>query len=287
MEAPEHTLVLAAAGRVGTAVAILLQRAGYEIVGVASRTPGSAERASDRLGAPVVSLDDLPGAGVVLIGATDPGIPEVVERIAPSVAPGTVLWHLSGSLGRAALDGAPGARRAALHPVQACPDIETALARLPGSAWGITCDDDLRPWARATVASDLEGRPVDVAEADRVLWHAAAVTTANGIAALLAAGESVLAGIGIDDPVAVLGPLAAGALQNARDGGGGGATLTGPVVRGERDVVERHLAELRARTPELVSSYLAVARVVVEGARRAGRIDAATEAAMSALLEGE
>jgi len=102
---------------------------------------------------------------------------------------------------------------------------------------------------------------------------------------MLAAGETMLGGIGVVDPTAVLTPLARGALRNARTGGGGAATLTGPVVRGEFDAVARHLDHLRARAPGLLAPYVLVARVVIEGARRAGRIDGAVEKTMTKLLD--
>lgn len=285
MEAPERTLVVAGSGRVATAAAVLLQRGGYEIVAVASRTDTTARRAAERLGAPVASLDRLPPAGVVLIGAPDAAIAEVAAVVAPRLRPDTVLWHLAGSLGTGVLGAAPGARPAALHPVQACPDVDAALDNLPGSAWGVTCAGELRSWAHALVSGPLDGHPIDVAEGDRPVWHAAAVTTANGIAGLLAAGEAMLAAIAVDDPPAVLGPLAAGAVRNARAGGGGAATLTGPVARGEYATIVRHLDGLRSATPELISSYAHVAHIVIDGARRAGRIDEAVEKAMLELLD--
>ncbi|HVM36435.1 MAG TPA: DUF2520 domain-containing protein [Actinomycetota bacterium] len=285
MKAPERTLVIAGAGRVATAVAVLLQRGGFEVVAVASRTEDTARRASERLGAPYTSLDELPASGIVLIGAPDSGIPEIAARIARGLRPDSVLWHLSGALGTSALAAAPRALPAALHPVQACPDVDAAVANLPGSVWGVTCHDRLRRWAHEVVTGPLEGRAVDVAEGDRPLWHAAAVTTANGIAAMLAAGEAMLAAIDIVDPSAVLAPLAQGAVRNARAGGGGAATLTGPVVRGEYDAIARHLDHLRADAPGLLASYVGVARMVVEGARRAGRIDGAVEKTMTKLLD--
>lgn len=105
------------------------------------------------------------------------------------------------------------------------------------------------------------------------MWHAASVSVSNGIAALLATGESMLEAIGVDDPIGVLGPLASGTVVNARAGGGGSRTLTGPVVRSESEVVARHLVGLRRRDPALASAYSAVAAIIVTAARRGGRIE--------------
>lgn len=281
-----HSIVLIGPGSVGTAVAKLLADAGHSIAGVGPPDRRSARRAVEILRAPLVDLEDLPACDLVLLGTPDGAIKELAARLDGSLKPGAIVCHFSGSWGTEPLAALPeGVGRAALHPVQACPDPYTAIARLPGSAWGVTCSDELRAWATRLVAADLRGRPVTVAEKARPLWHAASVTTANGIAALLATSEAVLAAAGISDPVAVLGPLAAGAVANARQGGGGGATLTGPVVRGESTTVRRHLEALTTHAPDLEASYRAVSLTIIEAARRAGRIDADTAHAMSALLE--
>jgi predicted short-subunit dehydrogenase-like oxidoreductase (DUF2520 family) len=286
---PDRTrLALVGAGRVGTAVASLLRNAGHEVVGVVSRSDASARSAARHLGAPTFArLNDLPPADLVLIGATESAIEEVARAVALNVVPGTVVVHFAGTFGLAPLRNAiaNGARGAALHPVQAMPSVEQALARLPGSAWGVTCPPDLRAWAHSLIQADLRGEPIDVREEDRPLWHAASVTTSNGLAALLYAGERMLDAIGVERPESVLGPLVSGTLANALQGGGGGATLTGPAVRGERPTVDRHLHALRDRAPELAASYRLAARLVLEGAEAAGRVAPDDAQEMWALLE--
>jgi predicted short-subunit dehydrogenase-like oxidoreductase (DUF2520 family) len=180
---------------------------------------------------------------------------------------------------------AEGAHRAALHPVQSVPDAATGVDRLPGSAWGVTCDPVVKRWAHSLIEDDLGGRPMDVAEDDRALWHAAAVMTSNGIAALMSTGAALLAGLGITDPNLVLGPLATGTVDNVRASDRAGNAYTGPVVRGDRATVERHLAALSARFPELRREYALIARAIVSGASRTKRIEDDVARSMHALLE--
>lgn len=272
-------VALIGAGRVGTGVAQLLQTAGHEIVAVSSRSLNSALKASERLSADVFRIQDLPEADLVLLGVPDAAISEVADEIAPHVQPGAFVCHFAGSFGPEPLKGVieRGASGCAIHPVQACPSIEAAVARLPGSAWGVTCSDpggDDR--MIELIDLDLHGFPVVLPAELRPIWHAAAVMTSNGIAALMAVGEALLAEVGVDDPARVLGPLAAGTVQNARDGGGGAATLTGPAVRGEREVLRRHLAALAQRAGSHGERYRAVASLIVRVALDAGRIDEQT-----------
>jgi predicted short-subunit dehydrogenase-like oxidoreductase (DUF2520 family) len=258
-----YRVALVGAGRVGVAVCALLVERGHRIVSVSSRSESSAAAAAERLQSHVGEPED---ADAILVGAPEPALSQAIAGIS-SPAP---VVHFAGVVGIEPFrrDAGP---VLALHPVQACPDVDTAIERLPGCAWGVTCDDDVRPWAHSLVR-ELEGRPVDVAEGDRAAWHAAAVATSNGIAALMATGEAILESLGVAEPEAVLGPISAATVANAREGGGGAATLTGPVVRGEVETVRRHLAALSSR-PELLDAYVDVARVILHGARRSGRVD--------------
>ena len=144
--------------------------------------------------------------------------------------------------------------------------------RLSSVAWGRTCSPDLEAWADELVRRDLDGVPIGVGEADRALWHAAAVIAANGFAAVLDAGEAILGAIGVARPQEVLAPLVTTVRDNAQKEGAARA-LTGPIVRGEVAVVQRHLDSLREKAPEMVPAYLASARSVLLAAARDRRLD--------------
>ena len=275
-------VALVGAGRVGTAVTLILDRSGFEVAGVSSRTKASQTAAARRLGCDEFDYrTGLPPTDVVLLGVGDEALEEVAELVALRIEGSTRVIHFSGSVGTRPLAPvvAAGGRALALHPVQACPDVDTAIARLPGAAWGVTGEGDDVEWAKRLISDALQGTPVRVGEEDRAAWHAAAVMVSNGIAALLAIGESMLAGIGVEPPEVVLGPIAAGTVQNAREGGGGAATLTGPVVRGEAHIIDRHLRALAGS--DLSDRYARVVQMIVSAARAAGRIDAEAADEMS------
>jgi predicted short-subunit dehydrogenase-like oxidoreductase (DUF2520 family) len=282
------TFALVGAGTVGTAVACLLERDGHEIRSVFSPSGSSARRSADRTGAHIApSIAQLPEVDAFLIGASDPFIPEVARALAArdDIA-GSKVVHFAGAIGMAPLQPATerGAIPAALHPVQACPEIDIAIERLPGSAWGITTGPGGEEWAEGLVKA-VGGNPVAVPEHARAMWHASAVVTSNGIAALLTLGEAILTAVGIEAPEKVLGPLAAGAVANAREGGGGGATLTGPVVRGDAGAIRLHLDALQRSAPHLLPDYILASRSILGAAVGAGRIDAATAQGVEVVLD--
>jgi predicted short-subunit dehydrogenase-like oxidoreductase (DUF2520 family) len=274
------TYALVGAGRVGTAVARLLKDAGNEPRAIASRSEASARRAGDLLGAPAMSVAGIPEVDVVLIGAGDDAISELARQVAGK---SRAVVHFAGAYGISCLEAAieAGAWGCALHPVQACPDIETAISRLPGSAWGVTCTWPAHDWAHSVVNDQLHGLAIDVPEDARAVWHSAAVSTSNGIAALMAVGERLLASIGMAEPEKILGPLARGTVDNAIEGGGGAATLTGPAIRGDTSTIARHLEEIERSAPQLLRAYALAAEVILE----AGSVDASTAESIRRLLE--
>lgn len=270
------SIVLIGGGRVGTAVTYLMKQAGHDVVAVASRTDSSARTAAERLSAPVFRLEDPkpPEADIYLLGVTDDVLRPLADQLTDRFRSAATVIHFAGAFGISPLSplDAAGHPVAALHPVQACPDVDTAIRRLPGSSWGVTCSPALEDWARRTVVNDLRGAPVMVPEEARPLWHASSVMTSNGIAAVMGFGESLLASAGIPPEAVVLGPLAAGTVQNAREGGGGSATLTGPIVRGDVSTIERHLKALESVGNEAKAHYLLVARAILMTAISAGRL---------------
>jgi predicted short-subunit dehydrogenase-like oxidoreductase (DUF2520 family) len=208
------------------------------------RAGGSLQRALVAAGwevAPSLGRgDDLEGAAdgvdLVVIATPDASVADVAAGIGRR--DDVVVAHLSGSLGLAPLAGHP--RRAVLHPLVALPDPERGAQRLVGAWFGLAVDGD--PLASEVVAA-LGGRAVLVAEGDWTIYHAAAVIAANHLVALLGQVERVAATAGV--PLEAYLDLARGSLDDVA-ALGPAAALTGPVRRGDRATVERHLAALSA-----------------------------------------
>jgi predicted short-subunit dehydrogenase-like oxidoreductase (DUF2520 family) len=110
---------------------------------------------------------------------------------------------------------------------------------------------------------------------DRALYHAAGGLVANGSAAIAAAGARllVLAGASERDAPRVLGPLLRSVAENVERLGFPGA-LTGPVRRGDATTVALHLGKIRAKAPDLLPVYRALAELQLGLAARIGEADA-------------
>jgi predicted short-subunit dehydrogenase-like oxidoreductase (DUF2520 family) len=185
------------------------------------------------------------GVDLLVIAVPDGAVAEVAGAVDP--VDGTVVAHLAGSLGLAPLHGHP--RRAVLHPLVALPDATRGAERLVGAWFGLAVDGD--PLVERVV-EELHGRVVRVAEDDWARYHAAAVVASNHLVALLGQVERIAASI--DLPLDAFLDLARGALDDVA-ALGPRAALTGPVRRGDRATVERHLAAL---PDDEVAGYVAL-----------------------------
>ena len=207
---------------------------------------GSALSARLGLDAPLGRGADAAGAEVVLLAVPDGEI----AAAAAAVSPGPLVGHLSGATTLAPL--APH-EAFSLHPLMTVTGAETSFAGAAAAIAGST------PRALATaraLAEHLGMRAIEVADADRAAYHAAASIAANFLVALESAAERLAATTGLDR--AALAPLARAALDNWAALGGERA-LTGPIARGDAETVARQRAAVAERCPELLEAWDAMA----------------------------
>jgi predicted short-subunit dehydrogenase-like oxidoreductase (DUF2520 family) len=214
-----HSIRIIGPGRAGTSLAAALSARGWAFAGFLGRHDQLAHAAD--------------GVDLLVIATPDDAVAGVAAAVLPS--PGTTVAHLSGSLGLDAL--APHARRATVHPLVPLPNGEVGAARLTS---GVTFAVAGAPLGRELVAS-LGGRVVEVAEADRAAYHAAACIAANHVVALLGQVERVAASVGLDLDSFL--PLTRAAVDDVAALGAVDA-LTGPARRGDWATLSRHLDAL-------------------------------------------
>lgn len=260
-------LVVVGPGRVGTALAVALGRAGWRVVGAGGGADASRQRFADHLAGVRTSPDPaevVARAGTVLLATPDDVLEQVVTDLAAAdaFAGGQRVVHVAGSRGldvlrRAALAGC---RVAACHPAQTVPAGTADPDVFVGSAWAVTCQADDRSWAFDLVEA-VGGDPHEVPDDRRVLYHAALAVGSNAVGAAVAVARQLLLAARVDDPRAFLGPLVATSVANVL--ADGAAALTGPVVRGDAGTVEAHLQALAADVPQLEDAYRQLSRVLL------------------------
>jgi predicted short-subunit dehydrogenase-like oxidoreductase (DUF2520 family) len=267
------------AGRVGTALGVLLERAGHRVVAATGRQ-ASKERARRHL--PFTQFHPweeaamaAKAARVVILGVPDDLIAEVCSGLAGSVAinRSQIVIHLSGAVGLDALAAARlvGAMPLCLHALQTFPSVEAGIERLPGCAVAVTAEDDHGFAVGSRLVQDAGAHPFRLADRSKPLYHAAAVFASNYLVAVEAMAEQLFQLAGVPDPAPLFAPLARSALETMlQDGPIMG--LTGPAVRGDARTIEMNLEALSRDAPAAVRPYVVLAQMAAVLGLRSGRL---------------
>ena len=233
-------IVVYGLGRVGGALALGLKAARWD-VSVTTRTKAKARRMKLKLAA------DLAGADVVVLAVPD----ALVGAI--EVPPGPAVVHCAGALELTALNAE---RRGSFHPLVAVSSPRDSLA---GGWAAISASDEKLERTLRRMARALKMHPFEVPELDRARYHAGAVMSAGLVIALLDAAVEAT-GLPRKTAEAALLALTRSALSGAGERGLS-KSLTGPIVRGDAAVVQRHLAALPEDVREL---YRALSKRVLK-----------------------
>jgi predicted short-subunit dehydrogenase-like oxidoreductase (DUF2520 family) len=218
-------------GRAGRALAAALRRAGHDVDGPARRG------------------DPQPAGDAILLCVPDSEIEVAAAAVAGHAR---FVGHVSGATPLSALDPA-GAEAFGLHPLQTIAGDE---ADLRGCGCGIAGSTPAALERARRLAIDLGMEPIEIAEAQRAAYHAAASIASNFLVALEAAAESVAAGAGIEPAEArrLLGPLVRTTVENWLRVGPE-AALTGPVARGDELTVAAQRAAVAEAAPEVLPLF--------------------------------
>jgi len=271
MDAPPRLRIgVVGAGRVGAVLGAALRLAGHNCTGVSAVSDLSRLRAEALLpGVPIKPADQVVAESeLVVLAVPDSVLPDLIRGFSSSEVfiPGQFVAHTSGSYGISVFDSAQQVSPMAIHPVMTFTGTSVDLARLADTPFGVTTTDALRPVAEALVV-EMGGEPVWVPEESRAIYHTAMVMGSNYLNVLVNEAASLLAQSGMESPQRILAPLLSASLDNALRLGDKG--LTGPVARGDCEVIRKHLDALQDR-PSSQSAYRALARLATDRALAAG-----------------
>jgi predicted short-subunit dehydrogenase-like oxidoreductase (DUF2520 family) len=216
-------LAVVGRGRLGTALADALTRAGYEVLGPLGR--GADGR----------------GADAVLLCVPDQQIAVAAAAIRTAVPVG----HCSGATG---LEPLAPHEAFSLHPLMT---VTAAGAEFEGAGAAIDGDTPRALELASSLALALGMRPVRIAPEDRALYHAAASVASNFVVTLEVAAGRLAADAGLEPELLV--PLVRATVENWSRVGE--RALTGPVARGDEATVSRQRDAVEQRAPELLGMF--------------------------------
>jgi predicted short-subunit dehydrogenase-like oxidoreductase (DUF2520 family) len=275
------------AGKVGTALAVLLGRQGYPIVAVASRTRLSAEKLAGTVpGCRALTAQAVADAAdLVFITTPDDIIPFVVSQVKWQASRSVI--HCSGADSIDILEPArnSGALVGGFHPLQTFAGVKQAIENLPGSTFALEAEEPLLTILK-DMAVALKGRWIRLQATDKVAYHAAAVFASNYLITLVKMSTDLWKTFAVpaDQATQALLPLIRGTLNNIEKIGIP-QCLTGPIARGDTGTVKKHLKTLREKAPALLFPYKELGLQTIPIALSKGRIDDKQAMEMEATLK--
>lgn len=242
------------AGRLGTALALALETAGYRIEALVAKHLAKAVHAAktlDRqpLALTAAQLSRLPASDIIIIATPDDQIPTVAANLGkPNRLTGNrqVYLHTSGALSSKALESlsVKGKAVGSLHPLIAVAETKAGAESLRGAFWCVE-GDRLAVEAARRIVRDLDGEGFSIRADKKALYHAAAVMVSGHVAALfdLAIGMLIKSGLTRKRAREVLLPLIESNVRNLAVAEPEQA-LTGSFARGDAATIKRHLRTL-------------------------------------------
>lgn len=280
------------AGRLGCALAEGLNRKGFIISGVYSKTRQSACRLADRLDvycnenlSDVVHKSD-----VIFITVSDNNISKVADEIADDMGNekinGKVFFHCSGALSSEILNrlAQSNGYTGSLHPVQSIPDRMSGSKMLEGIYFGFEGCEEAEKVA-GVIVSVFKGKIINVDTHNKILYHAAACVLSNYTVVLSHIAENIYRKIGISGETGIkaLYPLLQNTISNLHKYGSMKA-LTGPVERGDFSVVRDHLEMMSKKCPEFIEVYRILGETAVNMSLDKGSLDMKSAKKISKIL---
>jgi predicted short-subunit dehydrogenase-like oxidoreductase (DUF2520 family) len=262
--ATKPRIAIVGPGRLGSALAIELSRAGYAITELVYAKPKKSQPLARKVRARASFHDNaFLDAELVWFCVPDREIAAAARALFAKVEwRGKVAFHSSGALPSSELDvlRRGGASVAAVHPMMTF--VRGTVPSLRGVPFALEGDSGAVRIAQR-IARDLGGDSFKIRAKDKVAYHAWGAFASPLLVALLVSAEQVAraAGLAPTDARRKMLPILKQTIENYGRLGPAGA-ISGPLVRGDTEVVRKHLQVLQS-IPGAKDVYLALSRIAV------------------------
>ncbi len=265
-------------GRLGINLAVFLSKQGFIPRAFASKNLESAENAFGFTGNGEVYENPVKAvktSNIVFITTPDTMIEPVCENIAKNNGfnKNSVVFHLSGALSSKILKSAKqnGAYIGSIHPLQAFAPYEQGQES-PFKGINISLEgDDKAIELGKEIVNALRANSFTIPTDAKTLYHASAVVASNYLVTLEYFALELLKKADQPEEKAydILEPLILGTLKNIKARGCINA-LTGPVARGDDEIVSRHLKDIDKKMPQFSKLYRMLGKYTLDIAEKRG-----------------
>lgn len=266
----DKKFVIYGCGKAALSVALSLISQGYQVVGCDSRSEKSRDLGMQWLGCRRIKVpEELPEGVPLMIGVSENALMEVDSRIGEKkYVNGRIVFHLSGALPSRVLNKCRlnGAKVGSLHPLMILPDPLTGAKNLKNATFAIEGRPEAVDFLKK-MAQTISGKYFIIPVRGKTMYHIAAVTAANHLIALLTESLDLLekAGVPKSETLPAFQSLVEITVKNFYSEGPE-QSLTGPVERGDFEMVKTHLMAL-SKIPDSLKLYKLLAKKALKIAK--------------------
>lgn len=232
-------------GKVGFSLGRYLKENNFDVIGYFSKSVDSIKGAAKFTGTKeFYSLKEiLLESDILFITTTDSEIESVWENLKKLSIKNKIICHCSGALSSAIFKGRENYNvfGYSVHPLFPIKDKYESYKSLKEAVFAIEGDETHLNIIIAMFSS-IGNKVKEIDKKDKVKYHKSAVLVSNLVLALISIGVEELEGLGFsnDEALDSLYPLIKNNIENIKEKGLKEA-LTGPVERGDLDIVKKHL----------------------------------------------
>jgi len=253
-----HNIVCIGAGKLANHLMPALEREGYDIVQVYSRTSANAQSLAKKLHHSTFTSDTSKiqeGADLYFFAIKDDALDEVATQAAYLENGKAIFVHTSGIL---PLESIPFSRSGIFYPLQ------TFSAQHPVD-WKktpilITADNEEINKALTALAEKISDLVYQVEDKDRAILHLGAVFANNFTNHMLTLAEKICNEHHVS--FEILKPIIRETVVKALDVGPANSQ-TGPAIRGDQHTIEKHLGLLDGN-PQLQELYRRITESIIK-----------------------
>jgi len=286
----ESFVAVLAAGRLGSSLAIALDKAGYNVVAITSRQPTHRAWLNSHITTGIIVENVQTAANVaniVFITGPDAYIEEICSGV--KWRSHQAVIHCAGAMSLSPLDTArvAGAQTGGFHPLQTFPTIDS-YERLKDVSFAIeSASPTLLGWL-STLAQNLGGSAFQIESSQRAAYHASAVMACGLLSGLTGLSAEMWEPLGIERTEALrrLIPLLR-ATVDALDEKGLPHAITGPFVRGDVETITMHLEATANKSIATGNAYAALALASLHIAKEQGGLSDSGFEDIKSLLSNE
>ena len=239
----------------------------WNIGAIVAQSEASARRAVRFIGAGSAHAGiprRIVASTIILIATPDGAVAQVAQdlaRVGSEELQGRVVLHTSGAQDAGVLSPLRecGAAVGSMHPLQTFSGV--SVPPLEGRVFAIE-GDVMAVRAARKIARALGGAPLQIDALDKPLYHAACTLAAGHALVIVEAAIQLMMSLGLKrgEATRALLPMTRQVLQNC-ERLGPRAAWTGPLARGDYEVVAAHVNALQQYSPEYKEAYEALNRL--------------------------